>query len=222
MSSFHLQKNELAASTCAEGTFNPRSGRVPANGLQAIRGMPVASSSLVARVPNRLEMLGGSEFRLRRGFGPLAQNARDAALAASPMVGMYKNTPEQRSGVFRIGRCRFLLHALGHSNSSRNSHTVSPSGRSRLGTPIDLKCSGGMNPPSAEVLGRWPKTLVTPHLRRAPWSVCAKTPRSSAPGCFVSVDADSYFMLSATATAVATVIPTMGLLPAPRKPIIST
>ena len=33
---------------------------------------------------------------------------------------------------------------------------------------------------------------------------------------------DPYFMLSATATAQATVIPTMGLLPAPRKPIIST
>jgi hypothetical protein len=33
---------------------------------------------------------------------------------------------------------------------------------------------------------------------------------------------NSYFWLSATATAQATVIPTMGLLPAPRKPIIST
>ena len=32
----------------------------------------------------------------------------------------------------------------------------------------------------------------------------------------------NYFWLSATATAQATVIPTMGLLPAPRKPIIST
>ena len=32
----------------------------------------------------------------------------------------------------------------------------------------------------------------------------------------------SYFRLSATATATATVAPTMGLLPMPRKPIIST
>ena len=32
----------------------------------------------------------------------------------------------------------------------------------------------------------------------------------------------SYFWLSATATATATVAPTMGLLPMPRKPIIST
>ena len=32
----------------------------------------------------------------------------------------------------------------------------------------------------------------------------------------------SYFRVLATATAQATVIPTMGLLPAPRKPIIST
>ena len=31
-----------------------------------------------------------------------------------------------------------------------------------------------------------------------------------------------YFWLSATATATATVAPTMGLLPIPRKPIIST
>ena len=31
-----------------------------------------------------------------------------------------------------------------------------------------------------------------------------------------------YFLLSATATATATVAPTMGLLPIPRKPIIST
>ena len=31
-----------------------------------------------------------------------------------------------------------------------------------------------------------------------------------------------YFLLSATATATATVAPTMGLLPMPRKPIIST
>ena len=31
-----------------------------------------------------------------------------------------------------------------------------------------------------------------------------------------------YFWLSATATATATVAPTMGLLPMPRKPIIST
>ena len=31
-----------------------------------------------------------------------------------------------------------------------------------------------------------------------------------------------YFMASWTATATATVIPTIGLLPAPRKPIIST
>ena len=32
----------------------------------------------------------------------------------------------------------------------------------------------------------------------------------------------AYFRLSSTATATETVIPTMGLLPAPRKPIIST
>jgi hypothetical protein len=32
----------------------------------------------------------------------------------------------------------------------------------------------------------------------------------------------SYFWDSSTATATETVIPTMGLLPAPRKPIIST
>ena len=32
----------------------------------------------------------------------------------------------------------------------------------------------------------------------------------------------SYFRLSATATATETVAPTMGLLPMPRKPIIST
>ena len=32
----------------------------------------------------------------------------------------------------------------------------------------------------------------------------------------------SYFRLSATATATATVAPTMGLLPMPKKPIIST
>ena len=32
----------------------------------------------------------------------------------------------------------------------------------------------------------------------------------------------SYFRDSSTATATETVIPTMGLLPAPRKPIIST
>ena len=32
----------------------------------------------------------------------------------------------------------------------------------------------------------------------------------------------NYFWLSATATAQATVMPIMGLLPAPRKPIIST
>ena len=32
----------------------------------------------------------------------------------------------------------------------------------------------------------------------------------------------SYFLLSATATATATVAPTMGLLPMPKKPIIST
>ena len=32
----------------------------------------------------------------------------------------------------------------------------------------------------------------------------------------------SYFRLSATATATATVAPTIGLLPMPRKPIIST
>jgi hypothetical protein len=31
-----------------------------------------------------------------------------------------------------------------------------------------------------------------------------------------------YFLLSATATATATVAPTMGLLPMPKKPIIST
>ena len=37
----------------------------------------------------------------------------------------------------------------------------------------------------------------------------------------LSVEA-AYFRLSAIATATATVIPTMGLLPAPRKPIIST
>ena len=32
----------------------------------------------------------------------------------------------------------------------------------------------------------------------------------------------NYFRASSTATATETVIPTMGLLPAPRKPIIST
>ena len=35
-------------------------------------------------------------------------------------------------------------------------------------------------------------------------------------------DLPSYFRDSSTATATETVIPTMGLLPAPRKPIIST
>ena len=38
-------------------------------------------------------------------------------------------------------------------------------------------------------------------------------------GC---TDSSFYFRLSATATATATVAPTMGLLPMPRKPIIST
>ena len=37
-----------------------------------------------------------------------------------------------------------------------------------------------------------------------------------------SVPNSNYFRLSSTATATETVIPTMGLLPAPRKPIIST
>ena len=31
-------------------------------------------------------MLGGNEFRLRRGFGPAAQNTRDAALAAQRLT----------------------------------------------------------------------------------------------------------------------------------------
>ena len=39
----------------------------------------------------------------------------------------------------------------------------------------------------------------------------------SKPGCF-----PAYFRLSSTATATLTVAPTMGLLPMPRKPIIST
>ena len=39
---------------------------------------------------------------------------------------------------------------------------------------------------------------------------------------FCSGYASSYFRLSATATATATVAPTIGLLPMPRKPIIST
>ena len=41
-------------------------------------------------------------------------------------------------------------------------------------------------------------------------------------GLFVSLKNTDYFLLSATATATATVAPTMGLLPMPRKPIIST
>ena len=39
---------------------------------------------------------------------------------------------------------------------------------------------------------------------------------------FCSGYASFYFRLSATATATATVAPTIGLLPMPRKPIIST
>ena len=41
-------------------------------------------------------------------------------------------------------------------------------------------------------------------------------------GVLLKMILDFYFLLSATATATATVAPTMGLLPMPRKPIIST
>ncbi len=49
-----------------------------------------------------------------------------------------------------------------------------------------------------------------------------KTPRSTAPGSFGYSAFSAYFSASATATATATVAPTMGLLPMPKKPIIST
>jgi hypothetical protein len=47
-----------------------------------------------------------------------------------------------------------------------------------------------------------------------------KVPSAEAEGTIVREI--NYFRLSSTATATLTVIPTMGLLPAPRKPIIST
>ena len=52
-----------------------------------------------------------------------------------------------------------------------------------------------------------------------PVSFCDQ--KSFKPSSFKS-KAFSYFIASATATATATVAPTMGLLPMPRKPIIST
>ena len=48
-----------------------------------------------------------------------------------------------------------------------------------------------------------------------------KVPSAEAEGTIVLVEVN-YFRDSSTATARSTVIPTMGLLPAPRKPIIST
>ncbi len=50
-----------------------------------------------------------------------------------------------------------------------------------------------------------------------------KTPKAVNPGdLFVRILRFVYFLLSETATATATVAPTMGLLPMPKKPIIST
>ncbi len=49
------------------------------------------------------------------------------------------------------------------------------------------------------------------------------SPQSVRPrDCLLLLRVRNYFLLSATATATATVAPTMGLLPIPRKPIIST
>ena len=89
------------------------------------------------------------------------------------------------------------------------------------GGPVPFYLRGANKSPLAPRLCL-PANRSYPPSAGIPWSVWQKAPRSSAPGCFVLVLCDSYFMLSATATAQATVIPTMGLLPAPRKPIIST
>ena len=62
-------------------------------------------------------------------------------------------------------------------------------------------------------------------------TIMQKHPFPHGSGCFVFCGivafcqlsvSFSYFRLSATATATATVAPTIGLLPMPRKPIIST
>ena len=62
---------------------------------------------------------------------------------------------------------------------------------------------------------------ITPPTRfftkRVAFCLCQKSPY-----CFIVSGFFVYFLLSATATATATVAPTMGLLPMPRKPIIST
>ena len=55
-----------------------------------------------------------------------------------------------------------------------------------------------------------------------PWSGGSESgPCGQEPLCMKGKRGD-YLQLSSTATATETVIPTMGLLPAPRKPIIST
>ena len=147
---------------------------------------------------------------------------RPAAYAAGLFCSfcMIKSTPEQRSGVLRIGLVLILLHALGHSNSTGHGHTA-PQAAGRPGAPSHFTCAGRINRPLRR--GFASRQTARTRLKAGyPWSVWQKAPRSAAPGCFVLVLCDSYFMLSATATAQATVIPTMGLLPAPRKPIIST
>ena len=55
------------------------------------------------------------------------------------------------------------------------------------------------------------------------WSFCIKNPRPIRTGDPLLYREKNYFFRdSSTATATETVMPTMGLLPAPRKPIIST
>ena len=80
---------------------------------------------------------------------------------------------------------------------------------------------------AAQVVARVLKTGITswqfPPSDVIPAFIPLRGGRAAGSGALLEpVLTDSYFRLSATATATATVAPTMGLLPMPRKPIIST
>ena len=99
--------------------------------------------------------------------------------------------------VFSIGRKNLL------SLPVRGAH-ISPAedGRSLRPSSHAKKLSITITPPT-----RFVKKRVGVLLKSPDFAKCLGFP---------------YFLLSATATATATVAPTMGLLPMPRKPIIST
>ena len=145
--------------------------------------------------------------RLLRLIAPPPQ-AASAAIA--------KKSPELNSGDFLhfVFKNYFRLSATATATA-----TVAPypgmGGPIPGALPIQLKCPGKARPFQGFPAENAWRGLCRVYGRRRKKGAGKPAPFEKFPCIF-------YFRLSATATATATVAPTMGLLPMPRKPIIST